>query len=159
MDWGLKLSSGRWEQTILRITWDHQDEHFNQTRNKDHFKSHQDINPTSTKALHFFSLLTSNPGRGGGGEEPRTHGQKGKLPVTGEILESGKTKCFPLIATVENSPLSDCNRFCLSVSTTVWGSSVNVFHRSVILKAYSCPFTSTVPLCSALFTVYLFNAF
>lgn len=114
--------------------------------------------PQAPKPYIFFSLLTSNPG-GGGGKEPRTHGQKGKLPVTGEILESGKTKCFPLIATVENSPLSDCNRFCLSVSTTVWGSSVNVFHHSVILKAYSCPFTSTVPLCSALFTIYLFNAF
>lgn len=55
--------------------------------------------------------------------------------MTREILESGKTECFPLIATVENRPLSDCNRFCLSVSTTVCGSSVNVFHHSVIFKS------------------------
>lgn len=86
---------------------------------------------THTKASHFLlcSLVTHWK------KTWKNLGQEGKQSMTGGILESGKQNVSPLIAIVENRPLSDCNRFCLSVSTTVCGSSVNVFHRSVIFKS------------------------
>lgn len=111
-------------QTTLSIISDCQHRNLDQSTNQQQLKSHQATNYARAAKHSIFFFAHQSPLKN---MENVTLVRKANSLRQQKILESGKTKCFSVIATVENRPLSDCNRSCLSVSTTRGGSSMNGF--------------------------------